>query len=128
MLNAYLLALAALLPLVARLRGPVPAAAGALAMAAGAVACAGADTTAVVVDRPGPAGRRGRRAARLRGGAGRWVPRPPAAAIALPALALALGPLAGGVFAEQNWWGVFFWAGVPLAAAAGAAALLVAAR
>jgi DHA2 family methylenomycin A resistance protein-like MFS transporter len=44
-------------------------------------------------------------------------------AAALPALALALGPLLGGVFAEQNWWRVFFWAGLPLAAVASAAAL-----
>ena len=41
----------------------------------------------------------------------------------LPGLALAFGPLVGGVFAEQNWWHVFFWAGVPLAAVAGLGAL-----
>jgi hypothetical protein len=30
----------------------------------------------------------------------------------------------GGVFAQQNWWHVFFWADVPLALLAGAAALV----
>jgi MFS family permease len=41
----------------------------------------------------------------------------------LPALALAFGPLVGGVFAEQNWWRVFFWAGSPLAAVTAAGVL-----
>ncbi len=47
-----------------------------------------------------------------------------AAAAVLPALALALGPLAGGVFGDLNWWHVWFWAGVPAALAAGAVALV----
>ena len=117
-LNAHLLALAALLPL-ARLAGArnprALAVGGALAMAVGAVVCALSDTTAALV-------------------AGRAVQGAGAAAVlacvseaklalVLPAIALALGPLVGGVFAEQNWWRVFFWAGVPLAAVAGAAAL-----
>ena len=95
-LNAYLLALAALLPLVARLRGPVLAPAGALAMAAGAVACAGADATALVVT--GQAVQGAGAAALLacvvapEGGSRAHL----VAAAALPALALALGPLAGG--------------------------------
>ena len=40
--------------------------------------------------------------------------------LVLPALALALGPLLGGVLAQENWWHLYFWAGVPLAAAAAA--------
>ncbi len=127
-LNAYLLALAALLPLLPRLRGPLLTAAGALAMAAGAVTCAAADTTAAVVAGQGVqgAGAAALLACVAAPAAGGSRPRL-AAAAALPALALALGPLVGGVFAEQNWWRVFFWAGVPLAVAAGAGALLGAA-
>jgi DHA2 family methylenomycin A resistance protein-like MFS transporter len=117
-LNAYLLGVAAPLPVLARLRLPPRAlvAAGALVLAAGAVVCATADSTAVLV-----AGRaaQGAGAAALlahtaRGGL---------TTAALPALALALGPLLGGVFAEENWWRLFFWTGVPLAAVASAAAL-----
>ena len=119
-LNAYLLALAALLPLFARLRGRALAVAGALAMAAGAIVCARADSTGLLVT------------GRAVQGAGAAAVLACAAfdrrdvmlsALALPAVALALGPLVGGVFAEQNWWRVFFWAGLPLAAVAGAAAL-----
>jgi hypothetical protein len=89
-------------------------------MAAGAIVCAAADsTTALVAGRAvAGAGTAGVLAAmatpQLAGGL---------AGAALPALALALGPLVGGVFAEQNWWRVFFWAGIPLAAMVGAAAL-----
>ena len=43
-----------------------------------------------------------------------WPPRsgrrPRSPDAVLPALALAFGPLVGGVFAEQNWWHVLFWA------------------
>ena len=120
-LNAYLLALAALLPL-ARLAGDrnprALAAAGALGMAVGAVVCALSDSTAALV------------AGRAVQGAGAAAVLACLAeaklAVVLPALALALGPLVGGVFAEQNWWRVFFWAGVPLAAVAGLAALAAA--
>jgi DHA2 family methylenomycin A resistance protein-like MFS transporter len=122
-LNAYLLALAVLFPLLARLGGGRSrqlAAAGALVMAAGAIVCVTADTTAALV------------AGRSLQGAGTAAVLATVAApelagglatAALPALALALGPLVGGVFAEQNWWRVFFWAAIPLAAAVGAAAL-----
>jgi hypothetical protein len=122
-LNAYLLALAALFPLLVRLGGDRRrelAGAGALAMAAGAIVCVAADSTAALVGGRAlaGAGTAGVLAAvatpQLAGGL---------AGAALPALALALGPLVGGVFAEQNWWRVFFWAGIPLAALIGAAAL-----
>lgn len=119
MLNAYLLGVAAPLPVLTRVRLPSRAlvAAGAVALAAGAVVCATADSTAVLV-----AGRaaQGAGAAALlahsaRGGL---------TAAALPAVALALGPLLGGVLAEQNWWRLSFWAGVPLAAMAATATLM----
>ena len=122
-LNAYLLALAVLFPLLTRLagdRGRELAAAGALVMGAGAIVCVAADSTAALV------------AGRALQGAGIAAVLAAAAAsqlagglagAALPALALALGPLVGGVFAEQNWWRVFFWGGIPLAAVAGLAAL-----
>jgi MFS family permease len=122
-LNAYLLALAAPLPALARLAPPrhVLIGAGALAMAAGAVVCATADSTAVAV------------AGQSATGAGTAAllasidPRPARfslPALVLPLLALALGPVIGGELGERNWWHVFFWAGVPLAALAAAAALL----
>jgi MFS transporter, DHA2 family, methylenomycin A resistance protein len=121
-LNAYLLALAALFPLLARLGGDRRrelAGAGALVMAAGAIVCVAADSTAALVagralQGAGTAGVLAAVAPQLTGGL---------AGAALPALALALGPLVGGVFAEQNWWRVAFWAGIPLAAVVGAAAL-----
>ena len=83
-----------------RLRRPArwSPAAGALAMAAGAVVCATADST--VDAGRGPRGRgRGRRGALL---APARRPQAPPAARAPRALALALGPLAGGVLAEQQ--------------------------
>jgi DHA2 family methylenomycin A resistance protein-like MFS transporter len=122
-LNAYLVALAALYPLLARLGGDRRrelAGAGALVMAAGAIVCVAADSTAALV------------AGRALQGAGTAAVLAAVAApqlvgglatAALPALALALGPLVGGVFAEQNWWRVFFWAGIPVAAVVGGAAL-----
>jgi MFS transporter, DHA2 family, methylenomycin A resistance protein len=121
-LNAYLLALAALFPLLARLgcdRRRELAGAGALVMAAGAIVCVAADSTAALVagralQGAGTAGVLAAVAPQLTGGL---------AGAALPALALALGPVVGGVFAEQNWWRVAFWAGIPLAAVVGAAAL-----
>jgi MFS transporter, DHA2 family, methylenomycin A resistance protein len=125
-LNAYLLAVAALLPVLAGVTLPrrVLAAGGALAMAAGAVVCATADSTAVLV--AGRAVQGAGAAALLACAAGPLLAgarRDTLAATALPALALALGPLIGGVFAEQNWWRIYLWGGVPLAALAGAAAL-----
>jgi len=113
--NAYLLALAALFPLLAPLRARGLTITGALAMAVGAIVCARAGSTAALVT--GQAIQGAGAAALLAPLTGGW------AALALPAAALALGPAVGGVFAEQNWWHVFFWAGVPLAALAGAAAL-----
>jgi MFS family permease len=117
---AYLLALAVLLPVLSPLRGRELTVAGAVALAGAAVLCATADSTSVLV-----AGRAvaGAGMAAVMAGAALDDRRPLLAAVALPAAALALGPLVGGVFAQQNWWRVFLWAGVPLAAIAGAAAL-----
>jgi MFS family permease len=122
MLNAYLVALAAPLPVLLRLALPRRAliANGALAMAAGAVACATADSTSTVVVGQAVSGAG---AATLL--ASLDVPaRLTLRVVALPALALGLGPAIGGVLGEQNWWRLFFWSGVPLAAVAGAAAAL----
>jgi MFS family permease len=119
-MGAHLLALAALLPIAARLpRGRALAAAGAVLMVAGAVVGAIAEDTATLV-----VGRalQGAGAAGLLGSlVGAPVRR---AALLPPAAALALGPLVGGVFAELNWWHLYFWAGVPLTAAAALPALL----
>jgi MFS transporter, DHA2 family, methylenomycin A resistance protein len=122
-IGAHLLALAALLPLGARLgRGRVAAAAGGVLMATGAVVCATADSTAVLVTGRALQGAGGAAVlGSLAGSAQRGR-----AAFALPALTVALGPLVGGVFAELNWWRVYFWAGVPLAGVAATAALLAA--
>jgi MFS family permease len=124
MLNAYLLALAAPLPVLARLalpRRPLIVA-GALAMAAGAVVCALADSTSTVVVGQAVAGAG---AAGLLASLDGALPAcPTVPALALPVLALAFGPAIGGVVGEQNWWHLFFWAGLPLAAMAGAAAAL----
>jgi hypothetical protein len=121
-LNGYLLALAALYPLLAGIGGDRRrelAGAGALVMAAGAIVCVVADSTAALV-----AGRalQGAGTAAVLACTAPQLTRGLATA-AIPAFALALGPLVGGVFAEQNWWRVFFWAGIPLAAGVGAAAL-----
>jgi MFS transporter, DHA2 family, methylenomycin A resistance protein len=127
--NAHLLALAASLPLLARLAawagGQAVAAWGALLLVAGAVVCALAETTAALVGGRAVAGAGAAAvlAATVR------LPRPTGRgalrAIAIvPALALLLGPLVGGLFGEQNWWRIFFWAGVPLAALTAAPALL----
>ena len=123
-LTAYLLALAALLPVLARLALPRRAliAAGALAMAAGGVVAASADSTAAVVVGQAVAGTGA--AAVL---ASMEIPdRVAPAALALPLLALALGPAIGGALGEHNWWRLFFWGGVPLAAVAAAAAVIAA--
>jgi hypothetical protein len=120
---AYLLALAALLPVLSPLRGRALTVAGAVALAGAAVLCASADSTSVLV-----AGRAvaGAGMAAVMAGAALDDGRPLLAAVALPAAALAVGPLVGGVLAQENWWRVFLWAGVPLAAVAGAAALVAA--
>ena len=118
-LNAYLLALAALLPACVTLRSRWLTAAGVVVWAAGAVACATADSTAALV--AGQAAQGAGAAAVLAAAIG---PEGSIAGAVLPGLALAFGPLVGGVFAEENWWHVFFWAGVPLAAVAGLGALL----
>jgi MFS family permease len=112
-LNAYLLALAAPLPAFARLPRQPTLVAGVLAMAAGAIVCATAGSTSVLV-----AGRVVQGAGTAAVLAGVAVPQ-----LVLPALALGLGPLLGGVLAQENWWHLYFWAGVPLAAMAGAGAL-----
>jgi DHA2 family methylenomycin A resistance protein-like MFS transporter len=123
-LAAHLLGLAALLPIAAGLpRARLVAAAGAALMVVGAVVAATADTTAAVVagralQGAGAAGLLGSLTpVRLRRASGLLL-------LALPAAALALGPLVGGVFAELNWWHVYFWAGVPLALAVALPALL----
>jgi MFS family permease len=120
---AYLLALAVLLPVLSPLRGRPLTVAGAVALAGAAIVCATADSTSVLV-----AGRAvaGAGMAAVMAGAGLDDRPPLLAAVALPAAALAVGPLVGGVLAQQNWWRVFLWAGVPLAAIAGAAALAAA--
>jgi DHA2 family methylenomycin A resistance protein-like MFS transporter len=96
------------------------AVAGALAFAAGAVVCALGDSMATLV-----AGR----AIEGAGAAALLAPlalprRADLTAAALPALALAAGPLVGGELAQRNWWHLYFWAGVPLAAVACAGALV----
>ena len=118
-LNAYLLALAALLPAFVTLRGRALTAAGAVVWAGGAVACATADTAAALV--AGQVAQGAGAAAVLAAAIG---PEASVAGAVLPGLALAFGPLVGGVFAEQNWWHVCFWAAVPLAAVAVLGALL----
>jgi MFS family permease len=121
-MTAHLLAFAALLPVVACLgRGRAFPVAGALLMAAGAVVCATADSTSVLVT--GRALHGAGAAAVLGALTGDRFP-PAAPTLALPALTLALGPLVGGAFAELNWWHVFFWAGVPLAAVAALPAIV----
>jgi MFS family permease len=122
MLNAYLLALAAPLPVLARLALPrLPLiVTGALAMAAGAVVCGLADSTSTVVVGQAVAGA---------GAAGLLASLDPPARLGLPTLvlplaALALGPAIGGLLGEENWWHLLFWSGVPLAAVAAAAAVL----
>jgi MFS family permease len=123
---AYLLALAAVLPVVAKLgRGRAFAVAGGLAMAAGAVVCATAGSTAVLV-----AGRavQGAGAAAVLGSLAATAREPTRFAVALPAVALAIGPLVGGVFAELNWWHVYFWMGVPMAAIAALPAVVAQGR
>ena len=129
-LNAYLLALAALLPVLARLAGSVPvrtlAAAGGVALAVGAALCASADVTSALV-----AGRalQGAGAAALLAsvaGSAEAARRPTGPAAALLALAVVGGPVAGGAFAELNWFRIFFWAGIPVAAIAAGSALVVA--
>jgi MFS transporter, DHA2 family, methylenomycin A resistance protein len=107
-MNAYLLAVAVVL--LAPRRAPL--AVGALALAAGSVISATAGSTSVLV-----AGRAVQGA-----GAGALLAGAAAPQLVLPALALALGPLLGGVLAQENWWHLYFWAGVPLAAAAAAGA------
>ena len=113
-MNAYLLALAASLPAFARLPRQPALAAGVVAMAAGAVACATAGSTSALV-----AGRAVEGAGTAAVLAGAALPQ-----LVLPGLALALGPLLGGVLAQENWWHLYFWAGVPLAVVAGAGALV----
>jgi MFS transporter, DHA2 family, methylenomycin A resistance protein len=109
-MNAYLLA-AAVVVLAPR---RAPLAAGALALAAGSLICATAGSTAALV-----AGRAVQGA-----GTGALLARAPLPQPVLPALALALGPLLGGLLAQENWWHLYFWAGVPLTAAATAGAAL----
>jgi MFS family permease len=115
-MNAYLLALAVVLPLALRVRldRRLVAGAGALAMAAGAIVCATADSTSTLVVG---------RAIEGAGVGALIVPFSGAGAAVLPLAALVLGPLLGGELAERNWWHLYFWAGVPAAALLGALAL-----
>jgi MFS family permease len=124
-MNAYLLALAAVLLAVARARidRRLLAVAGGLAAAIGSIVCATADSTSTLV------------IGRAVDGAGLALllvslatplaaPRRVAAVAAFPLAAFALGPLVGGELAEHNWWHLYFWAGVPVAAILAAPALL----
>jgi MFS transporter, DHA2 family, methylenomycin A resistance protein len=122
-MGAYLVALGILLPLLAPLRGRALTVAGAVAVAVAAVVCATADSTSVLVVGRAVAGAG---MAAVMAGAALDERRSLLAAVALPAAALAVGPLVGGVFAQENWWRLFLWAGVPLAAVAGGAALATA--
>jgi MFS family permease len=125
LMNAYLLALAVVLLLAARVRiDNLLTGAGAVAMAAGAVVSATADSTSTLVVGRAVAGAGvglmlASLAASLPGARRAGV-----AGAALPLAALALGPLIGGEIAEHNWWHLYFWAGVPAAALLGTAALL----
>jgi MFS family permease len=115
-MNAYLLALAVVLPLALRVRidRRLVAGAGAAALALGAIVCATADSTSTLV------------IGRAMEGAGIGaliVPAGGGAAAVLPLAALALGPVVGGELAERNWWHLYFWAAVPAAALLGAMAL-----
>jgi MFS family permease len=112
-MNAYLLAAAAVV--LAPRRVPFPV--GAVVLVAGSVICATADSTSALV-----AGRAVQGA-----GAGALLAGAALPQLVLPGLALALGPLLGGLLAQENWWHLYFWAGVPLAAvAAGGASALAA--
>jgi MFS family permease len=113
-MNAYLLA-AAVVVLAPR---RVPFLAGAAVLVAGSVICASAGSTSALV-----AGRAVQGAGTGALLAGAALPQ-----LVLPGLALALGPLLGGWLAQENWWHLYFWAGVPLAAVAGAGALAGGAR
>ena len=125
-MNAYLLALAAVLLAVAPgsqsigacLRWPAG-----LRPRSESVVCATADSTSALV-----AGRavEGAGVAILLAALALALPesrRAQAAAAALPLAAFALGPLVGGELAEHNWWHLYFWAGVPVAAILAAPAL-----
>jgi MFS family permease len=116
-MNAYLLALAIVLPvgLSARVDRRLLAGAGAVALAAGAIVCATADSTSTLVIG---------RAIEGAGIGALVVPVTGRGAAALPLVALAFGPLVGGELAERNWWHLWFWAAVPAAALLAAAALL----
>jgi MFS family permease len=116
-MNAYLLTLALALPLALQTRVDRRgvAALGALALAGGGVVCASADSTSTLV------------VGRALEGAGMGaliVPVTGVSAAGLPLAALALGPLVGGELAERNWWHLWFWAAVPVAALLAGAALL----
>jgi MFS family permease len=115
-MNAYLLALAVVLPLALRMRVDrrLVAGVGALAMAAGAIVCATADSTSTLVIG---------RAIEGAGIGALIVPASGAGAAVLPLAALAFGPLIGGEIAERNWWHLYFWAAVPAAALLAAIAL-----
>jgi MFS family permease len=116
-MNAYLLALAVMLPLALRARVDrrLLTGAGAAALAAGAILCATAGSTStLVIGRALEGAGTGALIVRVTG---------PSAAL-LPLTALALGPLLGGELAERNWWHLWFWAAVPAAALLAGAALL----
>lgn len=117
LMNAYLLALAVVLPLALRVRVDkrLAIAAGAVALAVGGGICATADSTSTLV------------IGRALEGAGIGVLIVPATgfqAALLPLAALVVGPLLGGELAERNWWHLWFWAAVPAALALAVVALL----
>ena len=112
-MNAWLLALAVALPLARTVPRRRVVVAGALALAAGSIVCATAGSTATLVTGRAIAG----------AGVGALLAPITSAALVLPAFALALGPVIGGVVADHNWWHLWLWAGVPGAAVLGALAL-----
>jgi MFS family permease len=115
-MNAYLLALAIVLPLAlrARLDRRAVIAAGALALAAGGAVSATADSTSTLVIG---------RALEGAGSGALIVPVAGFQAALLPLAALVVGPVVGGELAERNWWHIWFWAAVPAALVLAAAAL-----
>ena len=118
-LNAYLLALAALLPAArAGCAAGADLAGGCARDGAGAMVCATADSTSVLV-----AGRAVQGAGMAAVLAGWRCAGARCSGVALPARRWRSARSWAGCSPQQNWWRVYFWAGVPLAAVGGAGAL-----